>query len=67
MKPLVLYLLCVFLATCGMLMVVKSIDPPEPVLLVDAAAPVEKPPVPTFTCIYIVPPLDKNRRGITHA
>ena len=39
MKSLALYLLIVFLVSCALLFLVISIDPPEPVLLIDAKAP----------------------------
>ena len=39
MKSLALYLLIVFFCLCAMLFVVQMIDPPEPVLLIDARAP----------------------------
>jgi hypothetical protein len=37
MKPLIAYLLAVFLLTCGLLFIVTAIDPPEPIILIEGA------------------------------
>ena len=67
MKSLTLYLIIVFVMTCAMLFVVTMIDPPEPVLLIDATPAAAKVGVPIFTCTYIMPPLDGTRKGINRA
>lgn len=35
MKPLALYLTCVFIGVCALLLIVTIIDPAQPALLVD--------------------------------